>query len=147
MSKAHSRRRTGVPSQPAPLPVQRVRISPLAWIHQQVARLPRWLRILLAGIFAISLTTVLFPLVDYIYIVYFLTPDTRILPSFVSAGAGLVMYLTGWYLMVGTTGDARAEQVWRHPTLLIYLISGFCMVFVAIGLIIQGISMTDMVAG
>lgn len=147
MSKAHSRRRTGVPVQSAPPPVPAARISPLAWTHQQVTRLPRWSRILLAGIFAISLTTVLFPLVDYIYIVYFLTPDTRIIPSFVSSGAGLVLYLVGWYLMVGTAGDAPADQVRQNSALLVYLLVNLCIVVVAIGLIIQGISMTDMVAG
>jgi hypothetical protein len=147
MSKAHSRRRTGAVAQSVSPPAPASRPSPLAWTHQALVRVPRWSRILLAGIFAISLTAVLFPLVDYIYIMYFLTPETRIIPALISPGAGLLMYMAGWVLIVGTVGDSPAEQVRRHPVLLIYLVIGFSVTLLAIGLIIQGISMTDMVAG
>lgn len=80
-----------------------------------VVSLPRITRILIAGVFAVMTTLAVSPIVDEIYIRYLYSPSTVILPSFVSAGFGIVMYLVGWQLIVGVVGEAvevRTAIVW-----------------------------------
>ena len=67
-----------------------------------IVRWPRLVRILTVALFALAVTLALSPLVDYIYDRYFFSMETRVVPSLVSSGFGLVMYLLGWWLMVGT---------------------------------------------
>lgn len=105
--------------------------------------LPRLVRILLVAMSSLSVVLAIFALVDRIYIQYLLTPETVILPSFVSVGLGLGMYVWGWILLVGQRGKRLPPAKWLG---LYLLISVFCIV-INIGLIVQGISMTDYVAG
>lgn len=76
-----------------------------------VLGLPRLVRILIAAFFALATTFALREVVDEIYIEYFFSESTRILPSFVSAGFGLLMYVIGWQLIVGTIGEDRQAKM------------------------------------
>lgn len=76
---------------------------PTFW--EQITSMNRLLRLLLAFIFAISTTLAVSPLIDTIYLQYFFTPETRILPSLIAMGLGLVMYAFGWFYLVGSSGQ------------------------------------------
>lgn len=72
-------------------------------------RLPRLIRILLIAIPALAAVTVFTPVVDGIYLRYFYTFETRIIPSIITSAIGLVTYLLGWVLVVGTVGEIPEE--------------------------------------
>jgi hypothetical protein len=76
---------------------------PTFW--EQITNMNRLLRLLVVAIFAISTTLAVSPLVDSIYLQYFFTPETRILPSLIAMGAGLIMYAFGWLYLVGSSGQ------------------------------------------
>lgn len=104
-------------------PVRSAVKSPAAEPHEPaVGRLVRWLiglpraaRIVIVGLFALAITFTVSPVVDILYLSYFYTEETRVLPSLVSAGLGLLFYMVGWTLIVGTIGDdppARIGVLW-----------------------------------
>jgi hypothetical protein len=97
-------------------------------IARWVVNLPRLVRILLAAVFALSATLAVFPLVDYLYLSYMFTPDTRLLPSLVSAGAGVVMYLVGWWLIVGSVGTVQPSR----PAVFWYVCAGVLLMLLVI---------------
>lgn len=86
----------------------------LQLIHRVLA-LPRWARALIAGLFGLVVTIGVSPLVDYIYLSFFYTEETRVLPSIISVSLGILMYMLGWWLIVGTTGEkppVRRAVLW-----------------------------------
>ena len=114
--------------------------------HTLIGRLltlPRLLRIVIVLVLALATTLAVFPLVDRVYISYFMARETVIVPSLISAAAGAVMYLAGWRLYVGTVGSTRPAT----RALWLYLAVGSIALIIDIVLIIQGIMMLDSVAG
>lgn len=82
---------------------------------QQILMLPRFSRILLAGVFALATTLAISPIVDELYLQHFYSEATVVLPSLIAAAIGLVMYIIGWQLVVGTVGEdteAKTAIVW-----------------------------------
>jgi hypothetical protein len=100
-----------------------------------IARLPRLTRIIMVMGFAIALTFLLMPLVDRVYLTQFFDPATTMLPALISSGAGLVMYLLGWWLLVGEAGGAPRM---RRATLL-YLLAGVAIVVALLVLFVIGV--------
>ncbi len=100
-----------------------------AWqtLAAQMLALPRLARILIAAIVALVTVLVASPVVDAIYLRYFYTPDTVIVPSLVAAGLGLLMYLVGWRLIVGTVG--ANSPISRG--VLVYMVSGVLLTIAA----------------
>ncbi len=82
----------------------------LRWVRA-VLRLPRVVRIILIAVFAIVVTFALSPVIDAVYLNFFFDETTRVLPSLAAAGAGLVMYVLGWVLVVGTVGEELPERI------------------------------------
>jgi len=81
----------------------------------RIFAIPRVARILIAFVFALSVTLAVSPILDSIYLNYLFTPETVVLPALIEAGFGLVMFVLGWWLIVGTVGElppARLEMVW-----------------------------------
>lgn len=97
---------------------------------------PRGIRILLVSLFALAATLALFPITDELYIRFLFDESTRLLPSVVSVGFGIVMYIGGWWLVVGTVGEERPVR----PLIFWYLIIGILATLLVIGLLIQGYS-------
>jgi hypothetical protein len=64
----------------------------------------------IAVVFALAVTFALSPIIDEIYISYFFSEATRIVPSLLAAAAGLVMYVLGWVLTVGTVHEPLPER-------------------------------------
>jgi hypothetical protein len=99
-----------------------------------VLNIPRPLRLILTGVFALAVTLALSPLIDEAYLRYLYDPSTRVLPSLVSVGFGLAMYALGWFWLIGTVGD-RPPVRW---TVLPYMLIGIVAVVVVLVLLVQG---------
>ncbi|GAB1422350.1 hypothetical protein MASR2M15_25790 [Anaerolineales bacterium] len=84
---------------------------------ERLISLPRWVRILIVLINALVMVLAVFALVDEIYLRYFYTPDTVVIPSLVTAVIGSIMYIWGWLYWVG----GRGEQVQVSRFLYLYL--------------------------
>jgi hypothetical protein len=82
--------------------------SARASFWEQVTTMNRGIRLFVVVIFAISATLAVSPLVDAIYLQFFFTPETRILPSLIAMGAGLAIYAFGWIYLVGSAGEVIA---------------------------------------
>lgn len=96
---------------------------------------PRVMRILTVAILSLSVTLTCSPLVDMIYLRFFFTPETVILPSLVSVGLGLVMYLVGWKALVGTVGEPPPI----HNRALWYIVVGLISLIITAALIVNGL--------
>ncbi|MBE2271999.1 MAG: hypothetical protein IAE80_27435 [Anaerolinea sp.] len=104
---------------------------PMYWIVQ----LPRIARIVLAGVFALAVTMLISPLVDSVYLRSFYNPDTVMLPSLISAVVGVVIYVIGWRVWVGYSGERpRYTRV-----LLIYVVIGLFVTIFTTALTLFGI--------
>jgi hypothetical protein len=112
----------------------RERVPYATYIMRKILEWSRLKRIVLICVFGMALTAAVFPVVDYIYITYFFNPDTRIIPSFVSVGIGIIMYAVGWFYLVGTRGEKRPERV----GVLIYMLVGILVILFVFILIING---------
>ncbi|MBZ0302122.1 MAG: hypothetical protein K8J31_20395, partial [Anaerolineae bacterium] len=73
-------------------------------VTHRIVGIPRLIRVLLVALFALAVTLSVSPLVDIIYDRHFFSVHTVMIPALVSSGLGLVMYMLGWWLMVGTVG-------------------------------------------
>lgn len=78
---------------------------PLQTFWDQITTMNRLLRLLVVVIFAMMTVLATSPLIDSLYLQLFFTPETRILPSLISMGAGLIMYVWGWIYLVGSSGQ------------------------------------------
>lgn len=97
---------------------------------------PRGIRVLLVSLFALATTLAVFPVVDDLYIRFLFDESTRLLPSFVSVGFGIGMYIWGWWLVVGTVGEERTVRL----SVFWYLVISLLAILLVIGLLLQGYS-------
>jgi hypothetical protein len=107
----------------------------LVTLAERVLRLPRALRVLIAGVFALLTTLLLTPIIDLIYVNNFFNPSTVILPALVACSIGLVVYVIGWRLIIGTVG----ETLMVRPATLIYLIAGVLALALVVILVVYGV--------
>jgi hypothetical protein len=105
-------------------------------VVSSLLKLPRLARIILAAVFALSMTLVVSPLVDNVYIRFMFTEQTRLLPSLVSTAAGIAMYVFGWWLIVGSS-DVKPPA---RFAVLVYLILGILAVGLVVVLGLMGLS-------
>ena len=106
------------------------------YVVRRILHLPRPARMALVALFGLAATFAIFPLVDSIYLRYMFTVQTRSIPSFVSVGAGLGMYVLGWRLVVGTVGEEQAVR----PAVLWYCALGFALILLIVILALFGYS-------
>ncbi|MBZ0279665.1 MAG: hypothetical protein K8L97_02915 [Anaerolineae bacterium] len=133
MMSRHARKSTKKPaSKTKSVPSEPILNRLLRWILE----LPRFVRFLVVGIFALAVTIAASPLVDNIYLRYLFNEQTVVLPSLVSVGLGVIMYLLGWWLIVGTVGETAPTR----KAVLWYVGIGMLSVFLVIILIINGYS-------
>lgn len=111
--------------------------SPMwADVARWVVKLPRYSRLAAVCLFSLAVTFAISPLVDYLYLSYMYAPESRLLPSLVSSGAGVIMFFFGWWLVVGSSGDiprVRRGIIW-------YLLIGSAAVILVVALTIFGLS-------
>lgn len=98
-------------------------------VAERVLGLPRSFRIFIAVLVAIAVVVVVRPVIDDIYLREFFSDDTRMLPALVATALGAVVYVLGWYAIVGWVGDERTAR----PLVLWYL--GFGIIVVGLALI------------
>jgi hypothetical protein len=113
-------------------PVERVPY--ITYLVRKILGWPRLLRIILISIFALAVTASVFPLVDFIYMENYFNEQTVILPSFVSAGLGIITFGVGWWLMVGIRGERRPERT----AVFLYMVFGLLVIGFVFILIING---------
>ena len=105
-------------------------------VVQQIIELPRVVRILIVGLFAVAATFAVNPVIDTLYIQFLYNTDTVILPSIGAVFVGTVVYILGWLLMIGTIGETppmRRVIVW-------YCLVGVLVVVLVIGALIMGLN-------
>ena len=119
-------------------PVERVPL--VTFLIRKILGLPRLLRIVIISIFALALTAVVFPAVDFAYMEHFFSENTKILPSFVSTGVGIIMYGVGWWLLVGMRGEQRPERI----GVFFYVLAGILIIAFVVYLIINGYSTANL---
>jgi len=119
-------------------PVERVPL--VTFLIRKILGLPRLLRIVIISIFALALTAVVFPAVDFAYMEHFFSESTKILPSFVSTGVGIIMYGVGWWLLVGMRGERRPERI----GVFFYVLAGILIIAFVVYLIINGYSTANL---
>lgn len=92
-----------------------------------ILSLPRLVRIILIVLPSLATTIIFVPVVDSIYLRYFYSDSTNMIPSIIEAGIALTVYLIGWILVVGTSGekleDRRAVRVYMSASLLLMAIA------------------------
>ncbi|MBE2184085.1 MAG: hypothetical protein IAE89_11710 [Anaerolineae bacterium] len=109
----------------------------------RIIRLPRLARIMLVSLFTLATALLLQPIIDGIYLNYFfpwestiITDFQRQIPSLITAGMAMLMFVAGWWLLIGFTGampQARAAA-------LIYFVAGVVIVFLAIMQLVSGLA-------
>lgn len=104
-------------------------------LTERVLRLPRALRVLIAAVFALAATLLVTPVIDLVYVDNFFDPSTIIVPALVACGVGMVVYVIGWRLIIGTVGDTLAAR----PATLVYLALGAAGLLLVIGLVVYGL--------
>ncbi len=109
---------------------------------ERVLHWPRFLRVLLCGLFALSVTLALSPLIDEIYLRFFFSAQTVIVPSLISSAFGLVMYVLGWWLVIGTLGETPPVR----GGVLAYLALGLLALIVVVFLVLRGVSLLNLAA-
>jgi hypothetical protein len=97
---------------------------------------PRIARMVIVAVFALAVTMVISPIVDRVYLQYFFTQETVIVPALITVIFGAVMYMLGWWLAVGPT----FEEVQSHWLVLWYLALGFLSLILTVVLLIIGIA-------
>lgn len=109
------------------------------WIHR-ILSWSRLVRVIVVTLFALAATTAVFPVVDGIYLATFYSDETRILPSFVAVGVGIIMYVVGWWLLVGTRGEQPPER----PAIVVYFFLGIFVLTFVLVLILNGYSVATL---
>jgi amino acid transporter len=109
----------------------------------RILRLPRLIRILAVVFVALLLVMAIFPLVDSLYVAYFFNIETIVLPSLVSVAVGLIVYVWGWRSIVGMVGETPEPKFSAKAFISLALL----LVLIDLGLILQGLAMTNWIAG
>jgi hypothetical protein len=112
----------------------------LGILTQRLVDLPRLVRVLIVAFFAVMATLALMPLVDHIYIRFFYTAETVMVPSLVTVALASIMYIGGWWIYIGTvhtTPPARRRVLW-------YFAVGIAVTIIVIVLLIMGVSILNL---
>lgn len=113
-------------------PAQRVPYA--TYLMRKVLNWSRRARIITISMFGVAVTAAVFPLIDLVYVERFFNPDMRVLPSFISVGLGMTMYIVGWVLLVGTRGEKPPERI----GVIIYMLVGVLIVLFVLFMLING---------
>ncbi len=105
---------------------------------QWALSLPRVGRVLLVTVFGIVTTLALMPIVDSVYLTYFMALGLPVLPALISTGFGMSMYIMGWRLIVGTVGERPIPQ----RATAVYFWIGILMCLTVLALIAYGMALS-----
>lgn len=101
------------------------------WLDRLLA-LPRPFRMLIAFIPAVTLVLLVQPVIDSIYLRFFLDRETVGVPAWLIAVLALLMYFAGWMLLVGPAGQkpARNRALWAYVILSLLTIGLVIFIYV-----------------
>jgi hypothetical protein len=126
------------PQRPEPTPQD----NALRAVHMLLS-LPRLVRLIITGVFAFAVTLGLTPIIDYIYLSYIYSDTTEFerafhasAPAFIEISLGLLMYVLGWFILIGTRGETPPAR----PAVLWYFGIGTFAVILIFLWLIQGMS-------
>lgn len=105
-------------------------------LTMRLVRLPRLIRIVIALFFATMVTLAISPLVDHIYLRFFFTTETVIVPAMVTVSIASIMYIWGWWGFVGTINTVPQASKY----VFLYFVVGIVATISVIILFIQGIT-------
>ena len=108
-------------------------------LAQRLVRLPRLIRLIVAVFFTAMLTLAVSPLVDHIYIRFFFTAETVMIPALVTVAIASIMYIVGWRIYIGTVNTVPPAG----NRILLYFVIGIFATISVIVLLIQGASMAQ----
>lgn len=111
------------------------RVSLVSALVLSLLGLPRLLRVFIIAVFALAVTLVMSPIVDNVYLTYFFSMETRMIPSLVTVSFGAIMYAVGWWLVIAPDPDEPAAR----GLVLWYVALGLLALFLTIILTIIGI--------
>lgn len=95
---------------------------------------PRVSRVLLTALFGVATTLALMPVVDGVYLNYFMMLRLPMLPALISTGFGMGVYIMGWRLIVGTVGEQPALE----RGTVVYFWFGVLMCLTVLALVVHG---------
>lgn len=105
----------------------------------RILDLPRLGRLVMVVLFALATALLLTPLVDSLYLRYVfpwasadVSDLTRLIPSLLTATAGVLMFLFGWGLVVGKAGTRPR----RRPGVIVYFFVGVFVLLLALSQIL-----------
>ncbi|MCB9451685.1 MAG: hypothetical protein H6672_09610 [Anaerolineaceae bacterium] len=116
----------------AKVPAKSLVVRAVEWI----VRLPRLVRIIMVGVFAIAVTFAVSPVVDELYLRWLFDDSTVILPSIITVVIGMVVYIIGWLLVVGSAGETPRAR----PVVLLYCLLGILAVVLAVAALLPGLN-------
>lgn len=90
---------------------------------------------LITAFFALMVVILLFPLVDHVYLRFFFTLETSMIPSLVSVGFGSLMYVVGWRIYVGTVNTTPPAE----KSVLWYFVIGTIVTLIVLSLFVYGV--------
>ena len=70
-----------------------------------VLTMPRVIRMIIAIIPALAAVFLVQPVVDTLYLRFFFTTETRMIPALILAAVAVAMYFAGWVFVVGIPGE------------------------------------------
>lgn len=102
---------------------------------EQLVRLPRLIRVLIVAVFSLVVALAVSPLIDHIYIRFFFSSSTVILPSLVTVAVGSIVYIIGWRIYIGTVNTTPPAE----NRILWYFGIGAVVTIFVLGLIVYGV--------
>ena len=118
-------------------------VQRLDQLTQFLTRIPRIWRMLIVAFFALMVALAVSPLVDHIYLRYFFTVETVLVPSLVTVAIASLAYIGGWLIYVGTVKTKPSAQ----KRILWYFVFGIVVTLIVIVLLIQGVHILSFPVG
>lgn len=109
---------------------------------QRILSWPRIARIVLVSLFTLATALLLQPIIDNIYLTYFFPWESQIvtdfqrqIPSLITAGIALAVFVIGWWLLVGFAGTIPPSRM----AVLVYFLVGIAILLFAIVQMVSGL--------
>lgn len=109
-------------------------------LTQRLVQLPRFIRLLIAVFFSVMVTLAVSPLVDHIYLRFFFTVETVMIPALVTVTIGSTMYIWSWRIYIGVVNTIPPSE----KRVLWYFGVGMTATIIVIVLLVQGVSILNL---
>jgi hypothetical protein len=90
----------------------------------------------MVGLFAVAVTFAVNPVIDALYLRFMYTEATVSLPAIAAVIVGMVVYILGWVLVIGTVGEMPPVR----PVILWYCLVGVVGVILVVVALLLGLT-------